>query len=164
MRFAADTPMNHTITAWLVITTLSLAFSAGCARENEFDREGIPGSDPTPVSISEVLEQPDVYAGQPMMLGGEVVDVWSSRIFSVKGHQYLENDRLLVVTKLSGDDPGSDRGSVGDPGRLVRISGTLHTGDFDTLARELQIDLSLVPEQLRSPVFVAESISTGRTF
>ena len=153
MRLAAVHGMRRAIT--LSFASLCVSVAIACAPEREFDREGAPSVDPTPIAIADVLEHPESYAGQQITLGGQIVNVWSERVFSVTGRQFLENDQLLVVSRSNGS---ADPAGVEDRGAHVRITGTLRTSS-DTQPRDLNADLNGVPERLRLPLFVADSVS-----
>ena len=143
--------MTRITTRMLLIPLCCIATTA-CEPARPFDRDDAPAADPTPISVSSVLEQPSSYTGRQITLAGEIVDVFSPRAFSIRGEQYLENDVLLIVIDQNGE--GAERATVTDRGARVQVSGTLAED-----ATALNLDPALIPKHLSTPVLLARAVA-----
>jgi hypothetical protein len=145
--------------ALLLLLSFCLIAIAACGPDRPFDRDDAPAVDPTPISVSKVLEQPNSYLGQRITLAGDIVEVYSRRAFSMVGEQYLENDALLVIIEQPHSD--AERAGVTDLGARVQVTGTLRSKSGDIL-RTLNLESGLIPEHLSTPVLVADSVSIAK--
>jgi hypothetical protein len=115
-------------------------------------------------AVQYILENPSAYEGARLIVGGDIVDIWSPRAFTVIGRQFPENDTLLVVMRNDLTALECGGGAIGLRGASVRVTGRVHTG-IHAAERELERPLS---ETVRNraaatgPVFVAELVAFVR--
>jgi hypothetical protein len=153
-----------------LLSLLAILLAILVAHDAVSDRHDLPCSTPATldqppldtlaIAVQYILENPVAYVGARLTVGGEIVDIWPPQAFTLVGHQSVENDALLVVTRdeLTSLSPGS--GSLGFHGALVRVTGTVLT-DVAAAERELELALSQSLHRRRSakaPVLIADRV------
>lgn len=120
------------------------------------------GDAPSGTSVAEVMNNPSAFVGRRLTVSGEVTEVWAPRAFSIGGEAFLENDKLLVVSRE--DLPrivARAPQELLSPTDIVQLTGTIHIGPLADVERQVAFDLPAAAEELwepQRPVLVAESV------
>lgn len=155
----------------LLAATAMLALFVGCAPSGEQDLDPTPHDSPAypatePVGVGatlgEVLDDPAAYVGKSITISGEVSDVWTPRAFALGGPAFMDDRRLLVVSRT--DLPRVVSRDVDDMISLtdiVQVTGTLHIGPLEQVEQKVAFDLPAAAEALwepNRPVLVAQHV------
>jgi hypothetical protein len=120
--------------------------------------------DHPPSAVQYILENPAAYVGARLTVGGEIVEMWSLRAFTVIGREFPKNDALLVLTHKELTPLNSGQGLVEFHGASVRVTGRVMTG---VQAAERALDRRLSDTvRIRAatgPIFLAEVVAFDRT-
>ena len=122
-----------------------------------------PGSlnAPSDATIDDILDNPDAYYGEQVMVGGEVDETLGPRSFTLEDSDLLFDEHILVVA----DRPLVD--SQGQPldlstleGRFLWASGTVHEFNQTAFEQQLGVDLddSRFSDWAGRPAIIANSV------
>jgi hypothetical protein len=111
------------------------------------------------VSIDDILDEPEHFIGQPVVVDGEVDDVLGLRAFTVEdGDLFFDDDILVVGAMPVAALPGWN----GYDASEVRVAGTVRWFDLEAFEDELGVDLddALFDGWDGRPVIMASAVNT----
>ena len=161
------------MTRFTPVATVAVAslLAVACGQSDSQDLTPAPYDSPAPAAadatgagatLAEVLDNPSAYAGRQITVSGEVSDVWTPRAFALGGPAFLDDRRLLVVSRT--DLPRVIARDVHDMLALtdiVQVSGTIHIGPLEEVEEDVKFDLPAAAEGLWAPdrpVLVAQKL------
>ena len=115
------------------------------------------------LTVDHVVNQAGQYAGTHVTVSGELVDVWTSRVFTIADAPALGNTRKLLVVSRS---PVPAIGAGGTdaslpPNTTLRVTGVLRLDDIGEIERDTGLSLSVAVKQLwrpQLPIVVADEV------
>ena len=139
------------------LTVLALMSAVAC---------GSPGAatlDPVGLTVDQVFNQAGKYAGTQVTVTGELVDVWTSRVFTIADGSMAGNTRKLLVVSRS---PVPAMGAGGAdallrPDTALQVTGVLRFDDIGEIERDVGFNLTVAVKQLwrpQLPIVVADEV------
>lgn len=120
------------------------------------------------VAVQHIVENPAAYDGRAVTLTGEVVDVWSPRVFTVIDRRFAGGSALLVVARQAVPEfRDGTSGGANPQGLTVHLSGVVRLDPIATIEREAGVEVSPAVQSLgrvKGPILLAERVVLPRGY
>jgi hypothetical protein len=117
-------------------------------------------------AVQYIVENPAAYAGRAVTVAGEVVDIWSPRVFTIVGRQFAGNPALLVIAREAVPEfRDGTAGGANPRGWTIRIRGVVRLDTIAVIEREVGVEVAPAAQslgQVKGPILLAGDILLSR--